>query len=261
MKAILFSCIALLICSNGCNQLTQATGADTSGTVCYWFSAVKDCYVSSATPDANHGLEGQIAVQEGVLERRLSYVDFSRAQFPEGTEFQYAKLELFHGGKNEDGTTDDVILNVGSVRTKDWTATTTTWNNRPDFNLQPASGYSLFLRSQAWSGTQNIVSEVDSMFNHPERHFGFEVSVGNTNVTMHKGFYSNNDISRTSSVLGKAPRLLVIVKLPSGKTTADVKLPFLPTGHDLGRLTQPVTTVRFAAGNSFPAEWEVSPER
>jgi hypothetical protein len=259
--------VLAILSTNGCQQLTTAVdGGTASGTVCFWISATKDAHVSYGRTgeevDQNFGLNGSLVVAVGPIARKRSYVDFSLPTFPAGTEVQAAKLELYHSGKNEDGYTDDITMNVARIPSGEtWTPAAITWNNRPDRGGNFAPETSIPLRSQNWSGTPDIAGYVREMIANSSAYNGFVIWLddGSFPQQVEKGFYSDNDIRRKQNDLGLAPRLLVRVKLPDGKSTDDITLPFLPSGHDLQNLPQPVTTLRFTRSDSWPTEWNVSP--
>lgn len=236
-----------------------------SDVVCLWIGADKDTYASYGTSgseaDRNFGRDGGLVVAAGVLARKNSYVHFTPPTMPEGTEILEAKLELYHGGRNEDGYgTDDIVLNVGVIRNEPWSPLTLTWSNRPDRGGAPPSEFPLYLRSQAWSGTSDIAGAVRTMLSEPGTNYGFVISRSDIFMDrqVEKGFYSNNDYRRRQNDLGLSPRLLVKIKLPPGKTTADMSLGFLPADNDLGRIPQPITMVRFVGSNQWPADWDVT---
>lgn len=258
---------ALSTMAAGCDILQQApAGPNASGVVCVWLSANKDTYASfgrvGEEAERTFGAHGSLVVATGPLGRKIAYVDFTRPVFPEGTEILLAKLELYHGGRNEDGSSDDITFSVGPVRNEPWSPATLNWNNRPDRGGMAPNEFPLYLRSQAWSGTRDIAGHVREMFGRTD-HFGFVVSHHDPSSgrQVEKGFSSNNDISRKQNDQGRAPRLLLKIKLPPGATTSDIVLPFLPADHDLERLAQPVLMMRFVQADEFPASWQASPER
>ena len=248
-----------------CNALVNNPIAQTAeGDVGYWISANADARVSfgrvGEEANQNYGNGGFLAVANGPLGRKMSYVRFTIPTFPAGTEIREAKLELFHGGKNEDGTTDDIMINVGVVRAEPWSPATITWNSRPDRGGNPTADAAIRLRSQAWSGTQDISGIVRDMIASPSTNYGFVVWYQDpTGRQVEKGFYSNNDGRRTQTSLGLSPRIVMKVRFAPGTGTADVTLPFLPSDHDLGHLPQPITTVLYRAGSDWPTDWNVSP--
>ncbi|MBL7988560.1 MAG: DNRLRE domain-containing protein [Chlorobi bacterium] len=249
-------------CSCVCRPDTPAVG----GTVCVWLASDRDTYASfgrvGEEADRNFGDYGSLVVAKGELANKLSYVNFARPTFPEGTEILEAKFEMFHGGKNEDGTTDDLLLNVGAIKNEPWGRSTLTWNNRPDRGGVPPSDVGeLRLRSQAWSGTNNILGAAkELLLTQPDRHYGFVVSLGQVfGAGVEKGFYSNNDYRRKRDDMALSPRMVMKIRLPAGKTTSDIKMPFLSPDHDFSKLVQPITTIHFSPGSDYPAEWNVSP--
>ena len=247
----------------GCNLPVApgATANNASGTVCYWISTDADTYVSSDEPQRNHAHDGELVVARGGLGIKNSYVHFSIPTFPAGTKVVEAKFEIFHSGKNEDGSTDDINLNVGSMAVATWDPDTITWERRPDARSTPPSEFALRLRSQAWSGTSDVSGLAQSMIDGAETEHSLEISYSSNTASqqVEKGFYSDNDVRRQSSDLGLAPRLLLRVTLPSGSSTADVILaPFLYQHNDFGSLARPILVVKYAGSDAWPSEWNAS---
>lgn len=262
--------IAFVATLSGCEVIAPPVIPPTpaqADVVCLWIGSDKDTYASygreGTEAEWNFGRHGNLAVAAGMLARKNSYVHFTPPTLPEGAEILEAKLELFHGGMNEDGYgTDDVTLNVGVIRNEPWSPGTLTWNNRPDRGGVAPADYPLRLRSQAWSGTPNIVDAVKGMISDPSTNYGFVISYRESFMErqLDKGFYSNNDHRRKQNDLGLSPRLLVKIKLPPGKTTDDMRLGFLPTDHDLGAIPQPIVMVRFTGSDAWPPDWNVTPD-
>lgn len=233
-----------------------------SDTVCVWIAANSDTYASEREPDMNFGRHGSLVVATGPLGVKNSYVRFTQPTFPQGTEIFYARMELYHSGRNEDGTSDDISLNVLPIQSETWGPLTLNWKNRPDRGFGPQGTIPLRLRSQTWSGTTNIADVVRQSYADPQNYFGYRITLPSEffNKQIEKGFYSNNDRRRTTTDMGLSPRLLLKVKLPANTTTSDIRLPFLPVGNDLGDLGQPILMAQFVQGSQFPDTWEASPE-
>jgi hypothetical protein len=259
---IMASMIPSLFLAAGCNVTSPSQ--EGSGVVCFWISSDRDTYASfgrvGEDVDRNFGPSGFVAVANGPLGIKHSYVQFTPPSFPEGTEILEAKLELFHSGKNEDGTTDDVNFNVAVIRNEAWSPLTLTWANRPDRDGLPGVDAELRLRSQNWSGTPDISGIVREMIDSSTVHHGFLVWYRDpSGRQVEKGFYSNNDVRRKQNDLGLAPRLLIRVRLPEGKTVADVKLPpFLAADTDI-TLARPITMLQTRQSATWPTDWNVSP--
>jgi hypothetical protein len=258
--------LALLL-AEGCDELKNNGIASVGGseTVCMWIAADKDTYASFGRTgeegDLTFGRNGTLAIAVGPVGRKRAYLNFPHPNFPGGTEITFAKIELYHPGKNEDGTSDDIQIDISSIRTEPWNPATLSWNNRPDRSAPYSSEFSLMLRSQAWSGTGDIRGFIEDVFDNPSSHYGFMLSMpdGFFSTQIEKGFYSNNDIRRKQDDLGLSPRLLLKVKLPAGKTMNDITLPFLATDNDLGNLPRPIRMVNIVQTDEFPDDWKVSP--
>ncbi len=149
---------------------------------------------------------------------------------PEGTQVHEAETELFHSGKNEDGASDDITMNVMPVQ------------------------------SEPWHGTRDISELVRQIYASPDRYDGFRVSLpaGFTTRQVEKGFYLDNDIRRTSTSMGRSPRMLLKLKLPAGSSTGDIVMPFLPTDHDLRGVVQAVLMMQFVRASDYPSDRNAS---
>lgn len=269
--SLILASVLLASCCAGCSLPTGpepfAQGdklpSSDSGFVSLWISADKDTYASRGRAgeegDRNFGQSGSLVVAFGPLGIKQSYVHFTPPSLPPGTEILESKFELYHSGKNEDGSSDEVLLNVAAIRTEGWNPSTLTWNNRPDRDGLPAPDAEIRLRSQNWSGTPDIRGIAEQMIASPSSNHGFLVWYRDpSGRQLEKGFYSNNDNRRRQNDLGLAPRLLMRVKLPPGTSAADMVLGFLPPDSDLTP-PRPITMVRTRQSEQWPADWNVSP--
>ena len=264
-KIVSTLCILAMIA--GCNSNSPTnTNAPASGTVYLWISSDKDAYAScGATASCeeqlrNFGTHNQLVVADWEFAHKRSYVHFPIPTLPDSTEILEAYIELFHSGKNEDGKSDDILIPV-ALSFAAWSPLTLNWSNKPEGTNPPGSHFSLKLESQAWSGSPDITGWVKQIFANPSTFFGFTFwwsQQMNGGLGIEKGFYSNNDLSRTQNDLGKAPRLLLKLKLPSGKTTNDITLPFFAPDNDLTNLPRPTTMMLFRSGSDWPSDWNVS---
>jgi hypothetical protein len=249
---------------DGCcdDRNINPTHTGDTGVICLWVSSDKDAFVSygrvGEEVERNFGGYGFLSVANGPLGIKQSYVHFTPPTLPEGSEILEAKFELYHSGRNEDGTTDDVVFNVGVIRNEPWSPGTLTWSNRPDRDGLPAPETELRLRSQNWSGTPDITGLVQQMGTSPDAFRGFVVWYRDpSGRQIEKGFYSNNDVRRKQKDLGLSPRLLIRVRLPQGKSTSDMKLGFLPADTDL-TVPREVTMVEIRKSQTWPTDWNVS---
>src|SRR5205807_7695717 len=197
-----------------------------------------------------------------------SFVKFQLPHLPAGTKVDEAYFEMFHSGTTEDGTDDNTRFNVSPVGVQ-WRADSITWNNSPDMRAVSAglNPWSVILHSNDWCGTTNIASTITTWFDDSTKNTGFRVELGDQK-NFYKSFYSNNSFigarnsgGRTDSTLGKAPRLLVKIELPAGKTTADLQWGTLLPDNDItqGIFTQTYNYVLMASYYSgtpdFPTGW------
>ena len=264
------SVTAILIVA-GCNVSPLPTGpVNTPGpgqTVYLWIGADKDTYVSCGGPSLgcpertwNFGGQSNLSVAGSEIALKRSYVHFTLPTLPVFTKIEEAYLELFHPGKNEDGKTDDILLPVAKCPFQ-WNPLTLTYENEPVPISTAESSFKIKLRSQDWSGSENINVLMGEYFANPQDFLGFIVQWHYQTLGIEKGFYSNNHSSRTVSDLGLAPRLLVKLTLPEGKTVNDIILPsVLPADNDLGFSSgSNVLMVNFVSGgNNWPTSWNVA---
>jgi hypothetical protein len=236
----------------------------TGNTICIWVAADKDAYVATGRvgeeANSNFGHNGSLAVASGPLGRKQSYVHFTPPTLPEGSQVIEARLELYNGARNGDGTSDDINIAVGRVSDA-WNPSTITWNNQPFNSGFPLAEATLRLRSDAWCGTGDIAGIVREMLADPQKNEGFFLwyqDPGGRQVD--KGFYSDNDFRRKRNALGLSPRLLMRVQLPAGASMLDLRLGFLIPDHDLERLGSEITMDSVVTASTWPAHWNVTGE-
>lgn len=254
MKSILVVLLCLLPILAGCSSSTT-TGPTSSGVVCLWIGADKDTWVWFERPDNEWGQDGHLRVAD-YGDHKRSFVHFHLPILPEGTEILEAYLELYHGATSEDGYTDDIDIMVQRAP-RPWSPQTLNWNSHLPFT--PSSEFTIDLRSQAWSASADINQRVVEMFGDPANDHGFVVHYDNQSLTtgVEKGFHSNN-YNRPADDLATAPRLLVKIELPEGKTTDDMVLPALGSDNDLDfPAGTEILMVKFAPGPGWPSSWNV----
>ena len=230
-----------------------------------WISSDKDSYVSCGPPSGNcpeqnfnFGTNSSLVVANSAVAIKKSYVHFTLPNLPSGSQIKEAYLELYHSGKNEDGKSDNILIPVG-LASDDWSPMTLTYANEPNRSF-PSEEFSIKLRSQDWSGTQNISRLIQELIFTSKEFRGFQLYWPYQSQGIEKGFYSNNYIGRTVGDMGLAPRLLIKLTLPASKTVADISLPQqLPSDTDLNFPGQLVTMMQFVTGgNNWPASWDVA---
>lgn len=230
-----------------------------SGYVYYWITTDADTYVECSFAggacsggDFDHSGYDFVTVAHSPLSIKRSYVNFPKVTFPPGTIIEEAYFEMFHSGKNEDGKSDEILMDVNRVR-KTWNAGTLTYTNQP---IPTGNGgeVQLKLESQDWSGTTNLSTQMQQELMGSSTFEGFLISLLSPNPGYEKGFYSGNHRSRTLNDLGLAPRLLLRVKLPDGFDTNDV---IVGPGHIDGSGGNYVG-FRFQTGSNWPSDWELA---
>ncbi|MCG6914303.1 DNRLRE domain-containing protein [bacterium BMS3Abin03] len=249
----------------GCKPISSLpTGpvntSQSSQTVYLWISADKDTYVSKDEKERNFRQSSNLSVAGSQIALKRSYVHFTLPTLPVSTKIEEAYLELYHSGKNEDGKTDDIMMPVAKCPFQ-WNPLTLTYEKEPTPISTSEGSFRIKLRSQDWSGSENINVLMGDYFANPQDFFGFIIQWHYQSLGIEKGFYSNNHISRTVSDLGLAPRLLVKLTLPDGKTVNDITLPsVLPADNDLnfnsGATVLMINSV--TGGNNWPASWDVA---
>jgi hypothetical protein len=229
------------------------------GTVYYWITSDADTYVECVSiggacngSEIDHSGYDFITVGHNVNAIQRSYVNFPRPGFPPGTVIEEAYFELFHSGKNEDGKSDDILMDVHKVRSG-WNAGQLTYTNQP-IPVGGGGEFRMKLESQDWSGTENIGFDPEKEFGPAGIFEGFLVFISNYEPGYVKGFYSGNHKSRTLTDLGLAPRLLLKVTLPSGTSTNDVTFDAVHADGKGGGYFG----FRFRQGLDWPADWKLA---
>jgi hypothetical protein len=257
------------------NPLSPVSPNDASGTVYMWIAPYTDTKISSENPDMNYKnsadlTAGRADIPGNVSNYQVSYIKYLMPFLPDSTQILESYFEVYHSGQTEDGTTDDVYLNLSEVGVK-WNADSVTWNHGPDGGkfTPGANPMKIKLHSQDWSGTTDITPLVKRLIADTASNTEFRLTIGDQR-NFFKSFYSNNDYHgngndahRSDSTLGLAPRILIKIVLPAGKTTKDIYYPALPPDTDitLGRFTFTrgyVWMANYASGTpDWPATWGV----
>lgn len=264
------SLFLLLFAASSCKLKAKIESIDpgevAEGTVFLWVSSDKDAYVScgsAGTPcsesQLNFGKFGQLVVAKNGVALKKSYVHFGLPILPEGTVIEEAWFEMYHPGKNEDGKTDDILIPFATAAAS-WSPMLLNLDNEPNPQLTGGGGgvMTIHLNSQAWSGSGNISGLIKKWYDGTMSNYGFYIYWNLQNPGIEKGFYSNNDIRRKAMDLGLAPRLLIKIKLPDGKSTNDISLPPIPAGNDLDFNGQEILMMRFSGGDDWPEVWKVT---
>jgi hypothetical protein len=247
-------------------------------TVFLWIGAWQDAYVScdyvTDCQDAgrNFGTDFYLAVADNGFSIKRTYVQFALPAVPAGTVIEEAYFEIYHDARNEDGKTDDVVIPVAEVP-EAWDSNTITFANQP-FQVAPTGRLNLYLRSQDWSGSENINGSVAAHFANPATNYGFAVfwpRAWQPGIT--KGFNSKNHLKRplARTAQGYAPavggmtygpRLLLRLVLPESASPADIVPP--PTNPNdeyfnplSARFPDPPSMI-VETGTTWPAEWDVA---
>ena len=233
-----------------------------------WIAAVKDASIDSIESRRSSGCDPELRVGFlGELNRR-TYLDFRLPQLPKGYEISEAYLNLYHPDSRADGTTDNVNIPVARTSAPWGDPSRLTWANS---NTPPSmrAEFRIDLKSQAWSGSQNIKDMVKDFMDGPGLSARFIVHCESPELRGQKSFYSNNHSSRTPTSLGLAPRLLLRVHLPARTTAAGITLPPLSVPNDLGDVLRrspnppPDSVLMVEIENAtktspWPAAWDVA---
>ena len=123
----------------GC--LPPQNSGTASGTVYLWVGADKDTYGSCGNiglgcPEQNQtfGQNGTLPVAYNGVALKKTYVHWTPPTFPAGTVIEEAYIELWHGGMNEDGQSDEIDIPVVDAQAP-WSPETLTWANQPNNSL------------------------------------------------------------------------------------------------------------------------------
>jgi hypothetical protein len=254
--------VALPLFLAGCfNPVRPPDAAPVAGTVAIWLSAEQDTYISSHEQDRNFGRNDHLVVAGRLLDTKLPLARFRLPELPPGFELLDAYLELYHTGRNEDGQTDDVQIDI--TKPKDpWDAMSLTWSQSRAWSAvppQPGGFAHLCVRSQAWSGSQNIANTLAEAYRQGRSEYEVYLKWDRPSPPqIEKGFASNNHGSRRWDDLGLAPRLLIRLQLPPGATLPDQTFRTFAPNQDLGRLPQPVLMSSVEPGDTWPVSWQVT---
>ncbi len=271
--AAIASFTALLFLFGSCKNSTPVSPA-LSGVVYMWIAPAADTKIDSDQPDMNFSDAGDNTIARYHIPGTqawhvTSYVKFLLPQLPPDTKVDEAYFELYHSGTTEDGTPDNTRFMVSPVGVW-WNAKTVTWNNGPDRGTVTSgvNPIGVILHSNDWCGTPNIADTLVHWMADTSWNTGFRVTLSDPQ-NWYKSFYSNNSFigannkdGRTDSTVGRAPRLLMKIELPQGKTTKDIIFPQLPPDMDikLGPYTAAhgiVWMADYATGVDWPQSWNV----
>lgn len=237
----------------------QVTG---TGTVYLWIASDADSYVvcnkAGTGPcqsfDVDYSGSNTLVVAHNAFSVKRTYVNFPMPVFPEGTNVEEAYFELYHSGKNEDGKTDDIMIDVARVMSA-WSASNVRYENQP-VPTGPYGEFQIRLRSQDWSGSSNIFHAMNEAIAPGSNFEGFAAFISNYEPGYEKGFYSGNHDSFTLGDLGLAPRLLMKITLPDGNTTNDIDFSAANVHPDNAGSRRFGYFIR--TGGNWPAEWDIA---
>jgi hypothetical protein len=271
-QILLFAALSAAALSGCALPTAPNQPANVSGTVYMWIAPVADTKIDADHPDDNFYKSGDNTYARAHIPGTVawyakSFVKFQLPHLPAGTKIDEVYFEMFHSGTTEDGTEDNTRFNVSPVG-RQWRADSITWNNSPDMHgiSSGVNPWGVTLHSNDWCGTTNIANTISPWFDDSTQNTGFRIELGD--YKNYKSFYSNNSFigarnsgGRTDSTLGKAPRLLVKIELPPGKSMADLQWSTLLPDSDVtpGLFTQTynyVLMARWVTGaTDFPADW------
>lgn len=261
MKTLNYLFLFLLIpILTSCDLLEEFDIEEVAGSrvAYYWIMADADTYVECVNAgggcvpiEANYAGR-PLVTATSVLGVKRSYLDFPLPDFPDGTTVQEAYVELYHSGTNEDGKSDDIFIDMTRVRTP-WNANDIHYANQP---VRTGNGgeFQLDLESNAWSGSSDIGFLMNQEIQNPTSFHGFVASIRGFEPGYEKGYYSNNDNSVINDGLGRAPRLLLKVELPSGVSVNEIS--FSERHDDVNGSRIFGTQVRQTA--NWPSDWQVA---
>lgn len=243
----------------------MVVGSAPPGTAALWIAADMDAYVQSEpSHNLNTGGLPHLNVSRSVvpaLTNERTYVHFTLPRLPPGTQVVEAYVNLYENSRIDPATEGISVAWANAA----WDPLTITWANQPN-PPGPAGQIAAlgpFRDVNQWRGhPQSIHGEVQRALSGAQPNNGFLFHMGSA-LPSRRSFAA--DITRTSTSLGTAPRLLLKVaneQRPFDPTT--VTLPaVLPASQDLCRPRGPlpvggVTMVQIAPGPDWPPTWGVA---
>ncbi len=268
MKRLAFT--VTILCSYLLSSCSSSNSPSTVGTtpVALWIAAASTTYISDAPTDTGTNMLLQGSLNIGlwdipgiVSHHQVSFVKFVLPSLPPGSGIDHAYFEVYHGGQQEDGTTDNTQFWVSQIGVP-FGFDTMTWNKSPDhgrYNAPPTIVCQL--HSKDWCGTHDIRDTIQNWFNNPASNTGFRLNLASQS-NYYKSFYSNRDLSRTDSTLGLAPRLLILLHIPDTTSSLAPLKTFgqLPPDANVrlgpySRRTNLVIMDSLVTSSDFPASW------
>jgi hypothetical protein len=124
-----------------CGASEDSATSSTTATI----YSVADAYVSSSSPDENHGDLNSMYVGAS-SEQDFTYVMFNLSSIPSDAEIISATLKFYLSSTEGEiyGSPADTI-GTHYCSDNSWTELGITWNNKPDFNLEPTSTWAFSL--------------------------------------------------------------------------------------------------------------------
>ncbi|MCK4720081.1 DNRLRE domain-containing protein [bacterium] len=226
-------------------------------TTYFWCAADKDAYVNS-TQDWPHGGLFWDNVGAGMPNgQQRTYMHFYMPILPSGAEIVEAYINVYEDSRQYPGTGSIPI----GLANEDWDPGTIIWSIQPNPPGAGSIGASIspFNDVNMWRGSGNVKNTVQQHIDNPTLNFGwvlFESSYYNTV----RSFSSVNHLSRTSTDMGQAPRLLLKVETDTQLNLNSVMGANLTPDNELSpRLPGTVLVLEMWSGNTgWPADWEVA---
>jgi hypothetical protein len=233
-----------------------------------WLAADQDTSVHCQGPtctggDSTFGSDPALTASTDPADLGRTYVQFTMPTLPTGSVVDEAYLELHQVGTP--GSFGQEL--VAWVPVEDpWRPDTMTYNTQPrsfpginQFDTTPSRNGS------GWWTSPNLKQYADYKLANPQLNYGFVTTTvrdlskpaGQQDTASYR-FRSNNDISRTATSVGLAPRFVLRITLPAGATLDDVTLPPLAPGHDLlTNASGQSARALLSAGETPPSSWNV----
>ena len=258
--------VALLVCGLLQACCTPAVvGSAPPGSAVLWIAADMDTTVQSEpSQNLNFGGLPYLNVSRSVvsvLTNERSYVHFTLPRLPPGTQVLEAYVNLYENSRIDPGTEQIPFAWANGA----WDPLASTWANQP--NPPGAAGeiasIGPFRDVNQWRGHPvSIHDEVQRALSGTQANNGFVFHM-NSPFASRRSFAA--DITRTSSTLGTAPRLLLRVAnelqpFNAGTVTMPMQL---PQAQDICTARGPLplgstTMVLIAPGAAWPPAWAVA---
>jgi hypothetical protein len=225
----------------------------------FWLAADKDAYVTTIQDYAHGGLFWDNVGTGTVNGTQRTYVHFMMPVLPAGAEILEAHINLYEDSLQWPGTHG---FDIG-LALADWNPEAVTWTNQPNPAGSIGNGgtFGAFTTINVWKGSTDIAGYVQQQLDDPSTNFGFVFQSEDIYSDTVRSFSSVNHLSRTSTDMGQAPRLLIKVETDTLLQTSNVTTASLASNNELSpRLPGDVLVLLMRSGTDagWPSDWNVA---